>query len=86
MGCSVRSTNVYEEQALGLKRAKSIDEEAAFQPTGPRMSVWGRYFAMHARNQLYFGKWNLGNQPNSHTFGKTCGGWLWRCSSCASLR
>ncbi|KIM52874.1 hypothetical protein SCLCIDRAFT_32289 [Scleroderma citrinum Foug A] len=59
LALSVRSTNVYEEQALGLKRAKSIDEEAAFQPTGPRMSVWGRYFAMHARNQLYFDMWWL---------------------------
>lgn len=56
MGCSVRSTNVYEEQALGIKRAKPIDKEAEFQPTGPRMTVWSRYFAMHARNQLSFGE------------------------------
>jgi hypothetical protein len=51
---SVRSTNVYEEQSLGIFH-EGVDEEHAFDPSGPRLSVWGRYLAMHARQQLAFG-------------------------------
>jgi hypothetical protein len=51
---SVRSTNVYEEQSLGIYDDDSEDENA-FSTTGPRMTVWSRYLAMHARQQLAFG-------------------------------
>ncbi|KIJ65956.1 hypothetical protein HYDPIDRAFT_110073 [Hydnomerulius pinastri MD-312] len=58
---SVRSTNVYEEQSLGIFRSDDgmSDEERAFQPTGSRMTVWSRYLAMHARRQLSFDMWWL---------------------------
>ncbi|KAL4064271.1 cation transport protein-domain-containing protein [Scleroderma yunnanense] len=59
LALSVRSTNVYEERSLGIYRDKARDEEAAFQPTGSRMTVWSRYLAMHARNQLFFDMWWL---------------------------
>ncbi|KIK97977.1 hypothetical protein PAXRUDRAFT_135185 [Paxillus rubicundulus Ve08.2h10] len=58
---SVRSTNVYEEQSLGIFRNADglSDVERAFQFTGSRMTVWGRYLAMHARHQLSFDMWWL---------------------------
>lgn len=54
---SVRSTNVYEEQSLGIYNTP--DEEDEFEPEdiqGPRSTVWGKYLAMHARKQLSFGE------------------------------
>jgi len=55
---SVRSTNVYEEQSLGVFRDDEVHEEQ-FQLTGDRVTVWGRYLAMHARKQLSFDMWWL---------------------------
>ncbi|KAJ4483156.1 cation transport protein-domain-containing protein [Lentinula lateritia] len=58
---SVRSTNVYEEQSLGVYRESMIaDEDPDFQLAGPRMTVWSKYLAMHARKQLSFDMWWLG--------------------------
>ncbi|KAJ7686542.1 cation transport protein-domain-containing protein [Mycena rosella] len=59
---SVRSTNVYEEQSLGVFRDDpESDDEDNFQPTGEsRVTVWSRYLAMHARKQLAFDMWWLG--------------------------
>ncbi|KAE9400631.1 hypothetical protein BT96DRAFT_965214 [Gymnopus androsaceus JB14] len=58
---SVRSTNVYEEQSLGVFRnAEDDDEDPEIQLTGPRMTVWSRYLTMHARKQLSFDMWWLG--------------------------
>ena len=51
---SVRSTNVYEEKSLGVFHDDDESEEA-FNPSGNRATVWGRYLAMHARKQLSFG-------------------------------
>lgn len=52
---SVRSTNVYEEQSLGIFKDDE-EPENEFEPSGPsRMHVWSRYLAMHARRQLAFG-------------------------------
>ena len=58
---SVRSTNVYEEQSLGVFHESDIDDdlEEGFETSGPRMSVWSRYLAMHARRQLAFGKFSF---------------------------
>jgi hypothetical protein len=52
---SVRSTNVYEEQSLGVFDEDEVEDDDDFQPTGPRVMVWSRYLAMHARKQLAFG-------------------------------
>jgi len=53
---SVRSTNVYEEQSLGIfNEDDDQDEEQKFEASGPRLTVWSRYLAMHARRQLAFG-------------------------------
>jgi hypothetical protein len=52
---SVRSTNVYEEQSLGVFRDDDEEDEDGFQTVGPRVTVWSRYLAMHARKQLAFG-------------------------------
>ncbi|EIW80365.1 TrkH-domain-containing protein [Coniophora puteana RWD-64-598 SS2] len=59
---SVRSTNVYESQSLGVWREEDdySEEEDQFAPTGSRMQVWGRYLALHARRQLAFDMWWLG--------------------------
>ncbi|KDR75691.1 hypothetical protein GALMADRAFT_248309 [Galerina marginata CBS 339.88] len=58
---SVRSTNVYEEQSLGIFNPDNPDaeNEGTFEPSGPRMNVWSRYLAMHARQQLAFDMWWL---------------------------
>ena len=56
---SVRSTNVYEEQSLGIFHNDEDETEEGFETSGPRMSVWSRYLAMHARRQLAFGKLSL---------------------------
>jgi hypothetical protein len=54
---SVRSTNVYEEQSLGIfEEEEESDDEDDFQPTGHRVRVWSRYLSMHARRQLSFGR------------------------------
>lgn len=53
---SVRSTNVYEEQSLGVFADDESEDEDEFQPSGSRMTVWSKYLAMHARKQLSFGE------------------------------
>lgn len=52
---SVRSTNVYEENSLGIFEddVESVDEN--FKPVGSTARVWSRYLAMHMRKQLSFG-------------------------------
>ncbi|KAF9446528.1 TrkH-domain-containing protein [Macrolepiota fuliginosa MF-IS2] len=58
--CAVRSTNVYEEQSLGIFKDNPEPEEEEFQPSGSsRMHIWSRYLAMHARRQLAFDMWWL---------------------------
>ncbi|KAF8552943.1 TrkH-domain-containing protein [Imleria badia] len=59
--CAVRSTNVYEEQSLGIFHLEDqlSAAEQAFRTNGSRMAMWGRYLAMHARYQLSFDMWWL---------------------------
>ncbi|KAJ1305946.1 hypothetical protein OPQ81_010663 [Rhizoctonia solani] len=55
---SVRATNVYEEQSLGvyLDNEKGDEEE----PNNPSsVHAWGSYLAWHARRQLSFDMWWL---------------------------
>ncbi|KAG6902774.1 hypothetical protein C0995_011922 [Termitomyces sp. Mi166 len=52
----VRSTNVYEEQSLGVFPDDDDTDEVDFEPTNHRVSTWGRYLALHARKQLAFGE------------------------------
>ncbi|KAF4590366.1 low affinity potassium transporter [Pleurotus pulmonarius] len=52
---SIRSTNVYEEQSLGIYA--EIHDEDRFVPSGSRARVWGNYIALHARRQLAFDIW-----------------------------
>jgi hypothetical protein len=54
---SVRATNVYEEQSLGIFHwdDQLSAAERAFKTNGSRMAMWGRYLATHARYQLSFG-------------------------------
>jgi hypothetical protein len=88
-GHSVRSTNVYEEQSLGVfydKPEDHVDDE--FTPVGPRSIVWGRYLASHARKQLSFGAWGGASLSGVVDLRgvQTCGGSGLRCSSSASSR
>ncbi|VDC02697.1 unnamed protein product [Peniophora sp. CBMAI 1063] len=59
---SVRSTNVYEEQSLGIYNDEN-ESEPQF-PTNSsevqRMTVWSAYLAQHIRRQLSFDMWWLG--------------------------
>ncbi|THH06536.1 hypothetical protein EW145_g4017 [Phellinidium pouzarii] len=59
---SVRSTNVYEEKSLGVFEDDDEDSDSESEPTGegPRVVVWGRFLAWHARRQLAFDMWWLG--------------------------
>jgi hypothetical protein len=64
---TVRSTNVYEDKAIGvfesdddddddlLKKEKEFEDRAAKAPGRQRRRVWGTYLAFHARRQLAFG-------------------------------
>ncbi|KAG8745159.1 low affinity potassium transporter [Ceratobasidium sp. 414] len=51
---SVRSTNVYEEQSLGIYLDGQKGEEEP-NPSGGPIHAWGSYLAWHARRQLSFG-------------------------------
>lgn len=51
----MRSTNVYEEQSLGIYHEDEEEPEDTSLLEGSRVSVWGRYLARHARMQLAFG-------------------------------
>lgn len=51
---SVRATNVYEEQSLGVYLDNEEgDEEEPNKPSN--VHAWGTYLAWHARRQLSFG-------------------------------
>jgi len=56
---SVRSTNVYEENSLGIfeDQDESVDEN--FTPVGSTATVWSQYLALHMRKQLSFDMWWL---------------------------
>lgn len=53
---SVRSTNVYEEKALGIKETTTVCTEAEFEAGGDRVAIWGKYLLRHAKRQLAFGE------------------------------
>ncbi|KZV69989.1 hypothetical protein PENSPDRAFT_651888 [Peniophora sp. CONT] len=59
---SVRSTNVYEEQSLGIYMDENESEPQfpAGASEGQRMTVWSTYLAQHIRRQLSFDMWWLG--------------------------
>ncbi|KAL1746659.1 cation transport protein-domain-containing protein [Schizophyllum fasciatum] len=61
---SVRATNVYEEQSLGIFEDDDPgmdEEENEFAAAGgSRVTAWSRYLVMHARKQLAFDMWWLG--------------------------
>ncbi|KAL6301984.1 cation transport protein-domain-containing protein [Sparassis latifolia] len=59
---SVRSTNVYEENSLGIYEEDDdeSDYEALLTSTAEsRVSIWGKYLLRHARRQLAFDMWWL---------------------------
>ncbi|KAL0948734.1 hypothetical protein HGRIS_008868 [Hohenbuehelia grisea] len=60
LALSVRTTNVYEKQSLGIYAYDDeyADEDASWLQ-GPRVSVWGRYMTRHIRRQLAFDMWWL---------------------------
>ncbi|KAG9009870.1 low affinity potassium transporter [Tulasnella sp. JGI-2019a] len=60
---SVRTTNVYEERSIGVFQPRDEDEDKDLEPEelqDSRAKVWGKYIAMHARQQLAFDIWWLG--------------------------
>ena len=73
---TVRSTNVYEDRAIGVfnsdsdssddeslsKKEKEFEEQARRVPKHQRQRVWGKYLAFHARRQLAFGKYTSTRQ------------------------
>ena len=70
---TVRSTNVYEDRAIGVfhsndedsddetlsKKEKEFEERAREVPKHQRQRVWGKYLAFHARRQLAFGRYTI---------------------------
>ena len=48
---SVRSTNVYEEQSLGV-----FHEDDWHLEGDSRIAIWGNYLLQHSRTQLSFGE------------------------------
>lgn len=78
---SVRSTNVYEEQSLGVFDPQEHDDDDAesnvFDPQ--RTTTWSRYLAMHARQQLAFGKSFTVCNVQCLKPWQICGGWRYLC-------
>ncbi|PSS34077.1 hypothetical protein PHLCEN_2v1871 [Hermanssonia centrifuga] len=60
---SVRATNVYEENSLGIYRPDAREEDHQHMPdaTEKRVAIWGIYLMRHARKQLSF-ETQIGNQ------------------------
>ncbi|THG92683.1 hypothetical protein EW026_g8305 [Hermanssonia centrifuga] len=58
---SVRATNVYEENSLGIYRPNATEEDHQHMPdaTEKRVAIWGIYLMRHARKQLSFDMWWL---------------------------
>jgi len=62
---SVRSTNVYEERALGIYKNDAdeledhLDEKRWNAGHESRVAIWGKYILRHARKQLAFDMWWL---------------------------
>ena len=52
---SVRSTNVYEENSLGIFEDQDESVDEIFTPVGSTATVWSQYLALHMRKQLSFG-------------------------------
>ena len=52
---SVRSTNVYEENSLGVFEEEEESVDHNFAPVGSTATVWSRYLTLHMRKQLAFG-------------------------------
>ena len=82
MFVSVRSTNVYEEQSLGVFDPQEHDDDDESNVLDPgRTTTWSRYLTMHARQQLAFGK------PPALRYSRLgclkprqiCGGWRYLC-------
>lgn len=86
----MRSTNVYEERSLGVFEDEDQTPEDEPSPTGPRVAVWGRYLAWHARKQLAFGQpstihWHPADMM-FNARAQICGGLALRCSLFALSR
>ena len=56
---SVRATNVYEEQSLGVfspePDADALENDADYPAADGRVAIWGRYLGRHVRAQLSHG-------------------------------
>lgn len=53
---SVRATNVYEEQSLGIFHEEESNKELGLhEDSAPRLSVLSQYVIMHVEKQLAFG-------------------------------
>jgi hypothetical protein len=53
---SVRSTNVYEEQSLGIFHPEHPDTLKLDDPHSLQSGLRGSYLSLHARQQLAFGR------------------------------
>ncbi|THH30596.1 hypothetical protein EUX98_g3612 [Antrodiella citrinella] len=51
---SVRSTNVYEEQSLGIYPSETLNTYPDSNDSEHRIAIWGKYLMRHARRQLSF--------------------------------
>ncbi|TCD60471.1 low affinity potassium transporter [Steccherinum ochraceum] len=56
---SVRSTNVYEEQSLGVYPSETLDTTYKPDTQENRIAIWGKYLMRHTRRQLSFDMWWL---------------------------
>ena len=59
---SVRSTNVYEERSIGVFEVGDDDLVKEPSTDGPRVRVWGRHLAWHAKKQFANGTPRLHSQ------------------------
>ncbi|PCH40391.1 TrkH-domain-containing protein [Wolfiporia cocos MD-104 SS10] len=60
---SVRSTNVWEDKALGIyeeeEESEDVNEIEKQWKSGPQVTIWGKNLLRHARKQLSYDMWWL---------------------------
>lgn len=69
---SVRSTNVYEEQSLGVYPTETLHTWADSNTSEHRIAIWGKYLMRHARRQLSFGQSDVCTRRSSDPNAQVC--------------
>ena len=88
ISASVRSTNVYEENSLGVfpEEDDGVYDEKVLRVKENRVQIWGKHLMRHLQRQLSFGGYILFHGLIHHfelvLLRQICGGWPYRYFCC----